>query len=165
MIKEACGFNGKYFVSDNGEIYTKNMKIMHPSINPVTGYCHLMLRKDGRYIGVRVHRLVAETFLGKPNFLCEVNHKDGNKQNNAVANLEWVSHSENVSHAYKKGLRKTTPVSAYTKTGEYLKTFQSVKDAMKFCGISYNAGISRCLTGKTKTAHGYVWKCVDERVV
>ena len=49
-------------------------------------------------------------------------------------------------------------IKIFLKSGEYVKTFKSVKDAMDYVGVEYNAGISRCLKGKAKTAHGYVWK-------
>lgn len=158
MIKEIKGYDRKYFVSDEGIVYTSNMRAMKPNVNSKTGYCHLHLWKNGKPHTKMVHRLVAEYFVLNPDFKREVNHKDGNKQNNSAQNLEWVSRSENVSHAYRTGLAKTTKVSAFLKSGEYVKTFQSVKDAMDFVGVDYNAGISNCLIGKAKTAHGYVWK-------
>ena len=161
MIKELQGFGNKYFVSDDGFVYNDKNKKLRPSINRKTGYCQVILTKDGCQIMRYVHRLVAEAFLENPNQRKEVNHKDGNKQNNSASNLEWATRSENMSHAYKSGLRKTTCVSAFTKTGEFVKTFSSEKEAMEFCGVDYNAGISNCLIGKTKTAYGYVWKYAE----
>lgn len=158
MIKEIKGYDRKYFVSDVGIVYKSNMKAMHPQVNTRTGYCHLLLWKNGKPHTRYVHRLVAECFLPNPCGKREVNHKDGNKQNNSVQNLEWASRSENMSHAYRTGLRNTTPISAFSKSGDFVKTFPSVKEAMIFVGVEYNAGISRCLAGKTKTAHGYMWK-------
>ena len=60
-----------------------------------------------------VHRLVAETFIPNVNGLREVNHIDGNKQNNRVENLEWCTRSQNLKHAYKLGLKK--PIQEYIK--------------------------------------------------
>lgn len=162
MVKEIQEFGGKYFVSDDGFVLNREMKVLKPSINHRTGYCQQNLSKDGRVVMRYLHRLVAEHFLTKPDFPCEVNHIDGNKQNNAVQNLEWVTRSENVSHAYRSGLRETTSVVAFTKTGEFVEAFESVKEAAKFCNVSYNAGISRCLAGVAKTAHGYIWRYAKE---
>lgn len=160
-IKEIAGFNGRYFISEYGFVYNAVMKRMRPCINRKTGYCTVLLWKDGKAHMRYVHRLVAEAFLDNPGIKCEVNHKDGCKQNNAVWNLEWISRSANMAHAYRTGLRNTTAVSAFTKDGKFVKTFESVSEAKRFCNVSYNAGISNCLTGKTKTAHGYIWKYAD----
>lgn len=160
MVKEIPGFEGTYFVSDEGFVLNKDKRRMRPCVNSRTGYCQLNLRKDGRPMMRYIHRLVAEVFLNKPAGTCEVNHKDGNKQNNAATNLEWVSRSTNMVHAYKNGLRKTTRIAAYTKAGDFVRAFDSVRDACNFCGVSYNAGISNCLIGKTRTAHGYRWEYI-----
>ena len=70
------------------------------------GYYRCCLSKNGNNKTVKVHRIVAETFIPNPNNLAQVNHIDGNKQNNNVDNLEWCSQSENMKHAYKNGLKK-----------------------------------------------------------
>lgn len=158
ILKEAVGFEGLYFVSDDGFVYNKNMIQHKPHVHPVTGYSQQLLRKDGKQYMRYTHRLVAEAFLPNPENLPEVNHKDGNKLNNAVSNLEWTDRSRNMRHAYRTGLRTTTRIAAYSKAGEFVKEFDSEREAVEFCGVSYNAGISNCLRGKTQTAHGYVWK-------
>ena len=70
------------------------------------GYYVVNLAKDNRGEWIRVHRLVAEAFIPDPEKKEEVNHKDGNKLNNKVNNLEWVTHQENCLHAWKTGLHK-----------------------------------------------------------
>ena len=164
MIKEIPEFGGCYFVSDDGCVFNRDMKELKRSQNPRTGYCQVFLRKNKKLVSRYLHRLVAEAFVPNPRHLCEVNHIDGDKTNNASHNLEWTTRSNNIKHAYETGLRKTTSVSAYLVSGEYVKTFRSVKEAARFCGVSYNAGISNCLIGKTATAHGYVWKYASEGV-
>lgn len=67
-------------------------------------YYAVKLSKDGKTKHFKVHRLVAEAFIKKPEL--QVNHIDGNKQNNRVDNLEWVTQKENIEHAIKIGLRK-----------------------------------------------------------
>lgn len=161
MIKEIPEFNGNYFVSDEGSVFNKNMKEMKVSENPKTGYCQVFLHKNKKLVSRGLHRLVAEAFIPNPDHLCEVNHIDGNKTNNSVHNLEWTTRSRNIKHAYETGLRKTTSVSAFLPTGEYIETFRSVAEAAQFCGVSYNAGISRCLTGRAETAHGFKWRYAE----
>ena len=158
ILKDVIGFEGLYFVSDDGSVYNSKMRKHKPHIHPVTGYSQQILRKDGKQYMRYTHRLVAEAFIPNPERLREVNHKDGNKQNNAVSNLEWTNRRQNMIHAYSTGLRPTTRIAAYTKAGEFVRDFDSEKEAVDFCGVGYNAGISNCLRGKTQTAHGYVWK-------
>lgn len=150
-----------YVVTESGEVFNKHGRKLKPCLNTKTGYLQLGLRLAGAYKTVRVHRLVAEAFVPNPAGLCEVNHIDGNKQNNIVANLEWTNKRGNALHAYRTGLRAMTAVSAYTMDGKLYKTFPSVKEAMAFCGVDYNAGISNCLRGKAKTAYGYIWRYAE----
>lgn len=75
------------------------------------GYIRLALAKDGINKTFKVHRLVADAFIDNPDNKEEVNHIDGDRQNNRVENLEWCTRSENIIHAYKNGLIKL-------KTGE-----------------------------------------------
>ena len=158
MFKEITEFDGRYLVSDSGVVVNRRGRVLKPGINPRTGYAQFVWRKNGKAVMRYLHRLVAATFLENPHSAPIVNHKDGNKLNNHVSNLEWVSYSENATHAYKTGLSRTTAIVAYTKTGDFVRMFKSEKEAMRFCGVSYNAGISNCLRGVTNTAHGYVWK-------
>lgn len=68
------------------------------------GYCVLKLCVGGQCLNRKIHKLVAEAFIPNPDNLPQVNHIDGNKQNNTVSNLEWVSRAENIQHAFRTGL-------------------------------------------------------------
>ena len=92
-----CG----YFVSPSGNIYNRHGDIMQGAIDHC-GYRHVILNRKNK----NVHRIVAETFIPNPNNLQCVNHKDGNKLNNSVDNLEWSTHSENTLHSFKNGLQR-----------------------------------------------------------
>lgn len=103
-------FDGWYAVSNFGRVKRvmeshggRSNFIRKPSINS-RGYANVCLGINGRQIVEKIHRLVAEAFIGpKPNGF-EVNHKDGNKLNNRVQNLEYVTHAENMRHASRCGL-------------------------------------------------------------
>lgn len=114
-----------YEVSSNGQVRSldryiqkgpyiihRNGKLLKLSIGH--GYLYVSLAKSGRQQQKFVHVLVAEAFLDKPNGKVEVNHKDGNKLNNCVDNLEWVTHRENIQHSFRLGLHKY-PDSTYMK--------------------------------------------------
>ncbi len=106
--KEITGTNKKYLVSDSGRIKSlirKEAGILTPRIT-VYGYCEVGLRINGYTKSKLVHRLVAQEFLEKQESRALVNHKDGNKRNNNLLNLEYVTHSENIKHAFDKGLIK-----------------------------------------------------------
>ncbi len=77
-------------------------------LRPMTitgGYYMVHLRKDGLTVPCKIHRLVAEAFIGPAPEGLQVNHRDGVKTNNRAENLEWVTRSENMQHAYAMGLR------------------------------------------------------------
>lgn len=114
------GYEGFYEVSDTGNIrgldrsaltvegWTQHVKgITLKQKDTKDGYKEVTLQRNGKAHSIRVHRIVAMAFIGEPQGEAkEVNHKDGNKKNNNVSNLEWVTSSENQIHAYKMGLQK-----------------------------------------------------------
>ena len=100
----------------NGKLYPRE-KLLTP-IKRKDGYMKVNLYNDkhkGRGQGQEclVHKLVAQAFIPNPKNLSEVNHKDGNKENNKVGNLEWCTRRENVLHSYRLGLKK--PIQEYIK--------------------------------------------------
>lgn len=97
-----------YFISCKGDVLS--LKGLKPrllkKLNPSSGYISYTLKNASSSVQILAHRLVAEAFIDNPgNKLC-VNHKDGNKQNNHVSNLEWCTNAENSQHAFKTGLSK-----------------------------------------------------------
>lgn len=115
--KPVKGYEGLYEVSDTGLIKALYKRvdtgkchrewvehILHTAEDSF-GYLRTSLAKNGVNRTVKVHRIVAETFIPNPNNLPQVNHIDGNKQNNRVGNLEWCTQSQNMKHACQMGLK------------------------------------------------------------
>lgn len=152
-----------YEVNQLGEIrHKKRQKILKPRDNN-GGYQYVNFKINGKNTNFAVHRIVANAFIPNPNGYTEVNHKDYNKKNNCVDNLEWVSSSQNKQHSYLKQENKKTrgkAVNQYTKEGIFLKTFDSVSDAAKELGCCV-AAISNCCLGRTKTSQGFRWSFVE----
>lgn len=93
-----------YMILDMGFVYNRKTKMLLKNSINFDGYNHVTLYHNGNRYRKLVHRLVAEAFIPNPENKPEVNHKDGNKTNNDISNLEWVTHSENIQHAYDTGL-------------------------------------------------------------
>ena len=111
MWKEAYGFNN-YLCNEKGEIYSLLSAKIMKTHGDKDGYQQLrMTVEKGKAVTVKTHRLIAQTFLPNPENKPQVNHKDGNKKNNAVSNLEWCTHKENQKHAIKTGLKNDSGIN------------------------------------------------------
>lgn len=159
------GFEGLYEVSDKGRVksigYGKE-RILKPRRN-TRGYLRVNIYKNGEQKTYLVHRLVAKTFTPNPHNLPEVNHKDENKENNSVQNLEWCSEKYNSNFGSRNQRiadKKSKPVLQYTKSGEFVKEWKSAVDVQR--NLKYSQGnISSCCNGKLKSAYGFIWKYKD----
>lgn len=94
------------------------------------GYTFVHLQNNSGRKPYRVHRLVAEAFIPNPNNLSEVNHKDENKQNNRIDNLEWCSRLYNVRYS-KVWTSTERPVLQYDKEGNFIKEYNSMSEAAR----------------------------------
>ena len=101
-LKKAS-YNDFIEVYENGVVLSRGKELKGEICK--NGYKRVHVSKNGKSKRLLVHRIVATAFIPNPDNLPEVNHKDGNKQNNNVSNLEWVTASENQKHAYKTGLK------------------------------------------------------------
>ena len=107
VFKDIVGFEGKYQISNLGNVKSLNYKNTHQEklLKPVPhskGYLKIQLMKDGKRKSFFIHRLVAEAFLSNPDNKPEVNHINSNRQDNRLENLEWVSTSENALHRWRR---------------------------------------------------------------
>lgn len=108
--KDIGGYEGLYEVSNLGRIkslHFKESKILK-NLEDRDGYLQLNLTKNNKQKLHKIHRLVVIQFIENPLNKPEVNHKNGIKTDNRVENLEWVNHSENMKHGYRKGFINNT---------------------------------------------------------
>ena len=137
------------------------------------GYLAVQLCKNGFKKSLQIHRLVAAAFIPNLENKDQVNHIDGNKTNNNVENLEWVSCSENIKHAYEvlkrpssvpkknnmeKGSKRIqNPILQLDKQLNVLNEYQNAKIASTILSIDYSS-IMKCLIGRLKSAGNFIWK-------
>jgi len=168
--KDIEGYEGSYQVSNLGRIKSlkrntsnvcKKDKILKQKLEKY-GYMRVHIRNKS-YL---VHRLVALTFIPNLKNKRTVNHKDGNKLNNHICNLEWATNSENIKHAYDNNLFKEIPgcknrkkVYQYDLNNNLIKEWESVTQAEKQTKIK---NISRCCSSGYRTAGSYVWKYKED---
>lgn len=165
--KDIAGYEGRYQVSTLGRVRnSRTGRILKPSkCGESKKYLHIILYQGDHASrkSFGIHRLVADAFIPNPDNLSEVNHIDGNGTNNCVTNLEWISHMDNMVHAYKVLGKKVACWDNFAKPiirVEDGQVFNSIIEATKVCGHTNSTSISHCVTGKRKTAYGYHWKYV-----
>ena len=129
--KSVIGYEGFYEVSNTGQVRRVNGKILKPK-KEKSGYIRYHLSKNGESKSILAHRIVAFAFIENPNNYKTINHKDEDKTNNNSSNLEWCDMS--YQNKYGKGAvnrnkAKEKPVLQYSKSGEFIKRFDSVKKA------------------------------------
>lgn len=121
--KDIKGFERLYQISNYGNIKSLNYKrtgkeqVLKQNING-RGYCYVNISINNKYKNILIHRAVAKTFIPTNNEKLDINHKDGNKQNNRVENLEWCTRSQNIQHAYNNGFKKGSKGMTYKKRCE-----------------------------------------------
>ena len=135
-----------YQASDLGRIRSRKSgtwKVLRPTPHSKTGYLAVSPRVDGRYLTRSVHRLIAATFLGKASGR-DVNHINGNKQDNRLRNIEYLSRGDNHRHAYRTGLRE--PVGRKL-TRDEVRTIAALQGSATQKQIAQRFGVSRATVG------------------
>lgn len=171
--KDIKGYEGHYQISNKGNVkslkrivdngrgkYTRSERMLKQHINQY-GYYTVCLIKDKAKKNLIVHRLVAEAFLPNKNNFPQVNHKDENKANNQIENLEWCTAQYNSAYGTRpQRLAKNNykSVSQYTIDGKYVATYESIQDAAK--AVDGNGSHIGSMCNKKAhfvSAYGYKW--------
>lgn len=152
------------------ESYIRKGKILKPWVNSASGYLMIGLHKNKKRKLFYMHRIVAQVFIKNLGNKGEINHIDGNKTNNNVENLEWVTRSENQLHAIQTGLANKPPHNNTTKkieqldvAGNVVHLWNSCKEIYQTLGIPKTC-IYECCANKIETSHGYKWRYKKESV-
>lgn len=166
-VIEIDGIKTNYEISNYGrcrnttKLHWKTQGILSPKINKKTGYVQYCIVSNGKNFYKYAHRLVAQYFIfNKRADQTDVNHIDGNKQNNHLDNLEWCTQSENMQHAIRHNLcSHLVEVDVYSIRGEYVGRFDSVTEAMRQLNIETQASVQR-INYENIINHGYQWRRV-----
>ena len=155
-----------YKINKKGQIINSRGKILKP-VNHSEGYLQIGLHKNGKVKIFKIHRLMAMVFMPKlyTNSKLVINHKDLNKKNNNLENLELITQKENILHSKingrqerKKGIKNklSKKVYQYTKEYEFIREWDCVMQIKRELHIK-SSNISNCALHKSKTAKGYIW--------
>lgn len=165
--KDIEGYEGLYQISSMGNIrsfYPHNFRKgdrLRTFENG--GYRRAALYKDGKLCKILVHRLVAKAFIPNPDNKPYINHKDGNRSNNNIENLEWVTSRENVLDGVRRGTITTEnalkklmkPVKQFTLDGQYIRSYGSMAEAKRITGAT---NISLVCHGHRHESGGFKWE-------
>jgi hypothetical protein len=148
----------KYFVSNLGRFKNSFGTIMENYKVNDNGYIRVNINKKTFLL----HRLIALTFLENNENKQQVNHKDGNKLNNSITNLEFCTNKENQIHKFQNGLGNnfTRKIGKYDLSGNFIKEYKSIVLAAKEVNVS-KSSISGVLINYRKTSAGFIWKYLD----
>lgn len=158
--KDILGYEGEYAITCGGCIWSyKSEKFLKTRFNR-DGYEVVNLSKNGILKTFSIHRLVAQAFIPNPNNYSQVNHIDGDKENNNIWNLEWCSAKQNNIHAIETGLRKSKSCIRRIHCIETGFVYDNVAQAARATKTP-STSIWNCLKGKQKTANMFHWEYVD----
>jgi len=161
------GYEDRYKISNTGVVFSEiSKKFLTPKIDRY-GYKVVSLCRDGKSKYTTIHRLVATAFIPNPYNLPTVNHKDENKLNNVVINLEWATVKDNVNYGTRNermaNSKKKNPIAQYDTKMNLIRIHLGIKDAQRTTGINRNSIREVCL-GKRSDAGGYKWCYYKEAI-
>lgn len=187
--KPVVGYEGFYDVSNLGSVRRVKRSLLHkgrhvayvkPMIMKLSvdtyGYKTVELSVNRKRKRTAVHRLVALAFIPNPKGKTQVNHKDLDKTNNVVTNLEWTTPKENCNHAWENGACTATwkgkfgknhfnhsKIDQYTTDDVYVASFYGFHEAAREMGL-YAQNIHKACNGVYKTCGGYKWKYAKDKI-
>ena len=170
IYKDIEGYEGRYQVSNMGNVMSLNYrgtgkKRILKQGKTSWGYLQVGLSKDGKTKWYTLHRLVANAFLSNPQGYKEINHKDQNKENNIVSNLEFCSaeyninygdRTERVAEKLTNNPKKSKAIIAIDIVTGLILEFPSAREASRQLKVN-RSGIVACLKGRGKTCGGFYW--------
>lgn len=184
--KAIKGYENIYEVSSLGNVRSLDRKILQKNngvlkefnykgkklkkVINTNGYYVVHLSKNQKNKHVNIHRIVAETFIPNPNKYRVVNHKDENKLNNCVDNLEWCTYLYNtrygtgIERRIKSAIKNNklgVPINQYDLDGKFIKKFPSSKEIQRQYGFNHS-NITKCCRGVYKTMYGYIWRYCND---
>lgn len=159
-----------FSISDKGRI--RNDETGHirvPSQSANSRYARIVVRnhESHKQESIWLHREVAKAFIPNPENKPEINHINGDRSDNSVANLEWCTRSENMKHAVRTGLcpapqAKRRPVACFDENGNEIGRWGSVKEASEATGVTRQAIYMVIWRGLERPVKGKIWKKIDE---
>lgn len=166
-------FYKNYYGDIHGDVYSKKsgeIKKLKKRLNK-HGYEYVALRVNKKTKSVLVHRFICSLFKENKSNKEQVNHIDGNKRNNHINNLEWVTAKENTKHAFEKGLRNSESLKSNGMklsrrisqidiiTGDVIRVWESSKEPGRILGDKFNSpAILRCCKLIKNTHKGFIWR-------
>lgn len=156
-MKDIVGYEGLYAVTSCGKVWSYKNKMFLKPWDDGHGYLRVRLHRDGEVKNHFVHRLVAMAYIPNPENLPQINHKDENKANNCLQNLEWCDASYNTNYGTcitKRSNSHKKPILQYTLNGEFIREWDCASDV----GKEVQSNIVTCLKGRRKSAYNYIWK-------
>lgn len=162
------GYNGKYIVSNLGNVRSVAYRTQHKLLTKIIsykGYLRVRLPDGLKYI----HRLVAQAFIENPDNLPQINHKNENKTDNRVSNLEWCSSLYNIRYgtgierrSYKRTLLRngtsSIPIIQFDLQGNYIAEYPSAREAARQLSLKSSSNITKCCKNQRESACNFKWK-------
>ena len=156
-MKDIKGYEGIYGITSCGKVWSYRRKKFLELTPDTKGYLCVSLQVNGNRKTYKVHRLVAEAYIPNPENLPQVNHRDENKKNNCLQNLEWCDCKYNNNYGTRNDRLASSnkkPILQFTLEGEFVREWPSTVDV----GREVSGHICNCLKGRKKSAYGFVWK-------